>query len=235
MSAWLKDETTLHTGAAPHHGVDIFALLRDRTGDRTADDRAAQVTASGAAWLAGASAHPRSTLSQWEARPGSPVVLPCGSAFDVVNVPSLFGRRMLEQLWTEGPGSGPVATHRGRMLLFAAAGTAQRLPSLLAWEEWGTGTPDSSGGPRAHQESLPSLLCHGSGDAVTVPPLVGGTGGGPRWVVAPDTRTPWLPGPDVLLWACVRACRSAAPSTTGYSIFPPADPGANVYDVTRRR
>ncbi|GAA2953131.1 MULTISPECIES: bifunctional DNA primase/polymerase [Streptomycetaceae] len=233
MSAWLKDETTLHTGAAPHHGVDIFALLRDRTENRTTDDRAAQVTASGAAWLAGATPYPRSTLSRWESHPGSPGVLPCGTSFDVVNVPALFGRRMLERLWTEGPGSGPVATHRGRMLLFASPGTAQRLPSLLAWEEWGTG---SAGRPRTHQASMPPLLCHGSGDAVTVPPLAGGSNaGGPRWVVAPDTRDPWLPGPDVLLWACVRVGRSAAPSTTGYSIFPPADPGANVYDVTRRR
>lgn len=232
MSAWLNDETTLRTGAAPHHGVDIFTLLRDRADNRVADDRAAHVTASGAAWLAGASSCPRSTLSQWEARPHSPGVLPCGSAFDVVNVPALFGRRMLERLWAEGPGSGPVATHRGRMLLFASPGTAQRLPSLLAWEEWGTG----SGSPRAARGCLPSLLCHGAGDAVTVPPLTGGAGsGGPRWVVAPDTRNPWLPGPDVLLWACVRVGRSAAPSTTGNSIFPPADPGANVYDVSRRR
>ncbi|MEU0129242.1 hypothetical protein [Streptomyces sp. NPDC006289] len=232
MSAWLKDETTLRTGAAPRQGVDIFTLLRDRTDDR-ADDRAAQVTASGAAWLAGASAYPRSTLSQWEARPGSPGVLPCGSSFDVVNVPALFGRRMLERLWAEGPGSGPVATHRGRMLLFAAPGTAQRLPSLLAWEEWGTGTAGGRGDQRG---ALPPVLCHGTGDAVTVPPLTcGASTGGPRWVVAPDTRNPWLPGPDVLLWACVRVGRSEAPSTTGNSIFPPADPGANVYDVTRRR
>ncbi|WP_405694614.1 bifunctional DNA primase/polymerase [Streptomyces sp. NBC_01185] len=232
MSAWLNDGTTLRTDAGPHHGVDIFALLRDRS-DHRADDRAAQVTASGAAWLAGASPYPRSTLSQWEARPSAPGVLPCGSSFDVVSVPALFGRRMLERLWAEGPGSGPVATHRGRMLLFASPGTAQRLPSLLAWEEWGTGSAD---GARGHEDALPPVLCHGTGDAVTVPALTGGAGsGGPRWVVAPDTRNPWLPGPDVLLWACVRVGRSAAPSTTGNSIFPPADPGANVYDVTRRR
>ena len=231
MSAWLNDETTLRTATAAPRGVDIFALLRDRA-DHRSDDRAAQVTASGAAWLAGASPSPRSTLSQWEAHPSAPGVLPCGSAFDVVNVPALFGRRMLERLWAEGPGSGPVATHRGRMLLFASPGTAQRLPSLLAWEEWGTG---SAGGSR-HPGALPPVLCHGTGDAVTVPPLTDREGaGGPRWVVAPDTRAPWLPGPDVLLWACVRVGRTAAPSTTGNSIFPPADPGANVYDVTRRR
>ncbi|MEU0136621.1 hypothetical protein ABZ172_21690 [Streptomyces sp. NPDC006296] len=234
MSAWLNDETTLRTGTAPaaHGGVDLFTLLRDRAETR-ADDRAAQVTASGAAWLAGAAPYPRGTLAQWEARPCAPGVLPCGSSFDVVSVPALFGRRMLEHLWAAGPGSGPVATHRGRMLLFASPGTAQRLPSLLAWEEWGTGSADDFAG---HQGALPPVLCHGTGDAVTVPPLTGGTdAGGPRWVVAPDTRNPWLPGPDVLLWACVRVSRSATPSTTGNSIFPPADAGANVYDVTRRR
>ncbi|MFJ6613552.1 bifunctional DNA primase/polymerase [Streptomyces sp. NPDC091289] len=228
MSAWLKDETTLQAGAAPHHGVDIFALLRDQSGPQ-----AAQVTAAGAAWLAGAAPYPRSTLAQWEERPTAPGVLPCGSAFDVVNVPALFGRRMLEQLWAEGPGSGPVATHRGRMLLFAAPGTAQRLPSLLAWEEWGSGGPAGSGERRVE---VPPLLCHGTGDAVTVPPLTcTSSDGGPRWVVAPDTRNPWLPGPDVLLWACVRVSRSASSRGAAHTIFPRPDQDANVYDVSRRR
>lgn len=228
MSAWLKDETTLQTGAAPHHGVDIFALLRDQSGPQ-----AAQVTAAGAAWLARAAPYPRSTLAQWEERPTAPGVLPCGSAFDVVNVPALFGRRMLEQLWAEGPGSGPVATHRGRMLLFAAPGTAQRLPSLLSWEEWGSGGPAGSGERRVE---VPPMLCHGIGDAVTVPPLTcTSSDGGPRWVVAPDTRNPWLPGPDVLLWACVRVSRSTPSRGAAHSIFPRADQDANVYDVSRRR
>ncbi|MFB8104532.1 MULTISPECIES: bifunctional DNA primase/polymerase [Streptomyces] len=227
MSAWLKDETTLQAGGAAPHAVDIFALLRDQTGTQ-----AAQVTAAGAAWLAGASAYPRSTLAQWEERPASPGVLPCGSQFDVVNVPALFGRRMVEQLWAEGPGTGPVAVHRGRMLLFASPGTAQRLPSLLAWEEWGSG----GGTSRTQRGEVPPLLCHGTGDAVTVPPLTCPSGGsGPRWLVAPDTRNPWLPGPDVLLWACVRVSRSAVSHGAGHSIFPRADQGANVYDVSRRR
>ncbi|MFI7238368.1 bifunctional DNA primase/polymerase [Streptomyces cyaneofuscatus] len=228
MSAWLKDETTLQAGGAAPHAVDIFALLRDRTGAQ-----AAQVTAAGAAWLAGASAYPRSTLAQWQESPASPGVLPCGSQFDVVNVPALFGRRMLERLWAEGPGTGPVAVHRGRLLLFAAPGTAQRLPSLLAWEEWGSGGDGTS---RPQRGEVPPLLCHGTGDAVTVPPLTCPSGGsGPRWLVAPDTRSPWLPGPDVLLWACVRVSRSAVSQGAGHTIFPRADQGANVYDVTRRR
>jgi hypothetical protein len=179
----------------------------------------AGVTPEGAAWLASAGTYPRSALSHWRSRPAAPVVLPCGSVFDVVNVPAIFGRRMLDRLWDEGPGSGPVATHRGRMLLFAAPGTAQRLPSLLEWEEW--------------RPSVPPLLCHGTGDAVTVPAPTTPSGPRPdsRWVVAPDTRRPWLPGPEVLLWACVRAARA----TVRISIFPAPDQDAKVYDVSRRR
>ncbi|PBO23710.1 hypothetical protein CLM85_14430 [Streptomyces albidoflavus] len=41
----------------------------------------------------------------------------------------------------------------------------------------------------------------------------------------------WLPGADVLRWACVRAARSTRP----VSVFPPVRPGAKVYDVSRRR
>ncbi|WSQ09466.1 hypothetical protein OG604_17765 [Streptomyces sp. NBC_01231] len=186
-------------------------------------------TPDGAAWLASAGTHPRSTLALWDECPNAPVVLPCGTAFDVVGAPAVFGRRMVDRLWAEGPGSGPVAAFRGRMLLFAAPGTAQRLPSLLHWEESGrTG-------------AIPPLLCHGIGDAVTVPapmavpdPMAaGGSPGRPdsRWLVAPDTRRPWLPGPEILLWAAVRAARAAV----RISIFPPADQGAKVYDVSRRR
>jgi hypothetical protein len=179
------------------------------------------VTADGAAWLASAGTYPRSTLALWEERPAAPVVLPCGTAFDVVSAPAIFGRRMLDRLWEEGPGSGPVAMLRARMLLFAAPGTAQRLPSLLRWEEMG------------RTAAIPPLLCHGIGDAVTVPaPLsTPKSASASRWLVAPDTRHPWLPGPEILLWAAVRAARAAV----RISIFPPADQDAKVYDVSKRR
>jgi hypothetical protein len=78
------------------------------------------------------------------------------------------------------------------------------------------------------------LLCHGKGDAVTVPALVGTASSAPfdsRWLVAPDTRRPWLPGAEILLWAAVRAARTAV----RISIFPPPDQDAKVYDVSRRR
>ncbi|MGX1565724.1 bifunctional DNA primase/polymerase [Streptomyces sp. NPDC055506] len=193
---------------------------------------ASHVTPDGAAWLASAGTYPRSTLALWEERPDAPVVLPCGAVFDVVSAPSMFGRRMLDRLWDDGPGSGPVAEFRGRMLLFAAPGTAQRLPALLEWEEWGTHGRD--GGETGRAGAVPPLLCHGTGDAVTIPAPAGATSAtrsGSRWLVAPDTRQPWLPGPEVLLWAAVRAARSAV----RISIFPPADQGAKVYDVSRRR
>ncbi|MFD4575069.1 bifunctional DNA primase/polymerase [Streptomyces sp. NPDC058417] len=185
-------------------------------------------TPDGVAWLASAGTYPRSTLALWEERPHAPVVLPCGSVFDVVSAPAMFGRLMLDRLWDEGPGSGPVAAYRGRMLMFAAPGTAQRLPSLLHWEEW-----DADGREDGRTGAVPPLLCHGNGDAVTVPaPLTGADGGGAtRWVVAPDTRHPWLPGPEVLLWATVRAARAAV----RISISRPSDQGAKVYDVSRRR
>ncbi|MFD5908266.1 bifunctional DNA primase/polymerase [Streptomyces massasporeus] len=194
---------------------------------------ASDVTPDGAAWLASAGTYPRSTLALWEERPDAPVVLPCGAVFDVVSAPAMFGRRMLDRLWDDGPGSGPVAQFRGRMLLFAAPGTAQRLPALLEWEEWGG--RDSREATRT--DAVPPLLCHGTGDAVTVPAPSGSTPpatpvrSASRWLVAPDTRQPWLPGPEVLLWAAVRAARSAV----RISIFPPADQDAKVYDVSRRR
>ncbi|MBR8641842.1 bifunctional DNA primase/polymerase [Streptomyces tuirus] len=194
---------------------------------------ASHVTPDGAAWLASAGTYPRSTLALWEERPDAPVVLPCGSVFDIVSAPAMFGRRMLDRLWDDGPGSGPVAEFRGRMLLFAAPGTAQRLPVLLEWEEWGThGVQDTPGRDDrvGRTTAVPPLLCHGTGDAVTVPPPAESTCPA-RWLVAPDTRQPWLPGPEVLLWAAVRAARSAV----RISIFPPADQDAKVYDVSRRR
>ncbi len=203
---------------------------------------AAYVTPAGADWLASASASPRGVQALWAAAPTAAVTLPCGTAFDVISMDALFGRRVVGRLWTDGPGTGPVAARCGRVLLFATPGTAQRLPALLGWEEWGA--------------TAPPLLCYGRGDAVTVPPLfppdpeppeaapverdareTGAPESGaretgtpecgaresapvppPRWLVAPDVRKPWLPGPEVLLWACVRAARAAGCDLVGTAV-----------------
>ncbi|WP_436990510.1 hypothetical protein [Streptomyces sp. enrichment culture] len=216
-------------------------------------DPAAYVTPAGAEWLASSSAFPRSVHALWAVRPGAPSTLPCGTAFDVVSVGTLFGRRMLDRLWTSGPGTGPVALHAGRMLLFAEPGTAQRLPALLRWREWrgssapagagGAGTDgrtDGADGTDGAAETIPPLLCYGLGDAVTIPPPVPGEGCPPttRWLVAPDVRKPWLPGAEALLWACVRAVREGGRGLAGgrdQPISAPSDQGAKVYHVNRRR
>lgn len=154
------------------------------------------VTVAGEAWLASASEYPRSMRALWEARPWAPSVLPCGRAFDVISMPALFGRRVLDELWASGPGCGPVASYRGRTLLFVRPGAAPRLRRLLAWEEWA--------------RDVPPLLCHGRGDAVTVPPVQ-------RMVNSPDSPG-WAPaggssrrrtgsrGCRAPRWCCGRAC-----------------------------
>ncbi|QPP10909.1 hypothetical protein G4Z16_22370 [Streptomyces bathyalis] len=228
----------------------------------TATPGASCVTQAGADWLASACTLPASVHALWLHRPGSPSVLPCGTAFDGVSAAPLTGRLILEQLWSSGPGSGPVAVHRGRLLLFAAPGTAQRLAALLSWGEWRTGGRWAGGSPA---ETFPSLLCLGLGDSVTIPALhcehqpehedghtpVGAharKAGQSRWLVAPDVRHPWLPGPEVLLRACVRPRRrrprqrlqtpvraGRSPASVEEPISGTADRDARVYDVTRRR
>jgi hypothetical protein len=157
-------------------------------------------TADGAAWLESAAPAAR-----------APGVLRCGTVFDVIGMPALFGRRVLARLWAAGSGCGPVAVHRGRILVFAAPGTAQRLPALLGWEEWA--------------RAVPPLLCYGTGDAVTVPSPYGPAGpAAPRWIVAPGTHAPWLPGAAVLLRACVRAARGAPAGTAAALVSAPVRP-----------
>ncbi|WNI15665.1 hypothetical protein [Actinacidiphila sp. ITFR-21] len=139
----------------------------DVAGEARRPEHSGGATAEGAAWLTSAAARPGGAAAAWPPRPTAPGVLRCGTVFDVVNLPALFGRRVLAQLWAAGSGCGPVAVHRGRVLLLVAPGTAQRLPSLLSWEEWG--------------DRVPPMLCHGVGDAVTLPPLR---------APAPDRRRP---------------------------------------------
>ncbi|HEX5565729.1 MAG TPA: bifunctional DNA primase/polymerase [Streptomyces sp.] len=209
------------------------------------DDLTAHVTPAGADWLASACTFPRSVHALWAVRPGVPSVLPCGTAFDVVSVPALFGRRVLDRLRAAGPGTGPAALHGGRMLLFAVPGTAQRLPALLRWREW-SGSPSAAGSvPGPGAETIPPLLCYGLGDAVAVPSPVPAGDARPsstRWLVAPDVRRPWLPGAEALLWACVRAvragsgrCGSGPGNRPDPSISAPSDQGASVYHVSGRR
>ncbi|WP_314175447.1 hypothetical protein [Streptomyces winkii] len=262
MSDWQRGTTPQHPTHDHDPGsLDVLEFSADPAPRRTtcaATPGASCVTSAGADWLASACTLPASVHALWLHRPASPSVLPCGTVFDAVSAPPLSGRLILERLWSSGPGSGPVAVHRGRVLIFAAPGTAQRLPALLSWGEWRE--------PRrtAIAETFPSLLCLGAGDSVTIPALHHDQeergpsrdhahhGHGPsRWLVAPDVRQPWLPGPEVLLRACVRAGHDRRdgpfsrlrtpvragrrPALTEQPISGTAERDAKVYDVTRRR
>ncbi|MFG2344070.1 SCO3374 family protein [Streptomyces phaeochromogenes] len=69
----------------------------------------------------------------WPTVPGTPVDLPTGLRFDVLDAPVEAGYAALRHL---RPGS-PVAVRADRMRILVAAGSADELPGLLDWLEWG--------------------------------------------------------------------------------------------------
>ncbi|MFH8978422.1 SCO3374 family protein [Streptomyces sp. NPDC017890] len=78
----------------------------------------------------------------WPTVPGAPVRLRVGVRFDVLDVPAEAGHAALERLGRSGPGlrrpGFPVAVRGGRMSLLVAAGSAEEMPGLLEWLEWGS-------------------------------------------------------------------------------------------------
>lgn len=74
----------------------------------------------------------------WRTVPGEPLRLVTGLRFDVLDVPVEAG---VAALWRLGPDS-PVAVRGDRMRLLVAAGSAEELPGLLDWLEWGALAPD---------------------------------------------------------------------------------------------
>ncbi|MFF7868739.1 SCO3374 family protein [Streptomyces qaidamensis] len=70
----------------------------------------------------------------WPTVPGDPLRLAVGVRYDVLDVPAEAGHAALRRL---APGS-PVALHGDRMLLLMAAGSAEELPGLLEWLDWGS-------------------------------------------------------------------------------------------------
>lgn len=115
----------------------------------------------------------------WATVPGAPVHLLTGTRFDVLDVPAEAGITALRHLGPiRGPGS-PVAMCGGRMLLLVAAGSAEELPGLLEWLDWGGLDLD--------------LTAVGTGGHVVAPPppaLAGGRGTGSQgaagWLRPPE-------------------------------------------------
>ncbi|WAZ23237.1 SCO3374 family protein [Streptomyces cinnabarinus] len=110
----------------------------------------------------------------WPTVPGNPPGLRLGLRFDVLDVPAEAGRAALRHLL---PGS-PVALRDDRMRLLVAAGSAEELPGVLAWLEWG---------------ALPlDLTATGEGGVMEAPEPFGGPAPG-GVMDAPD-----LPGPGAV-------------------------------------
>ncbi|MER8086753.1 SCO3374 family protein [Streptomyces sp. NPDC058316] len=69
----------------------------------------------------------------WPTEGIAPVRLLTGLRFDVLEVPAVAGHAALRRVGR----TGPVALSGGRMGLLVAAGSADELPGLLDWLEWG--------------------------------------------------------------------------------------------------
>lgn len=69
-----------------------------------------------------------------DGRDGAPVRLLTGLRFDVLELPAAAGFAVLRRL---GGSQWPVALAGPRMRLLVAAGSADELPGLLDWLEWG--------------------------------------------------------------------------------------------------
>ncbi len=69
----------------------------------------------------------------WPVRTGPPAELETGTRFDVLDLPAEAGRAVLRRAGL----AGPVARAAGRTHFFVAAGSADELPGLLDWLEWG--------------------------------------------------------------------------------------------------
>ncbi|NKY14667.1 SCO3374 family protein, partial [Streptomyces somaliensis] len=69
----------------------------------------------------------------WATAGGSPVRLPTGLRFDVLDLPAAAGLAVLRRV----PGDWPVAVAGERARILVAAGSAGEVPGLLDWLEWG--------------------------------------------------------------------------------------------------
>ncbi|MEU8707340.1 SCO3374 family protein [Streptomyces sp. NPDC048565] len=109
----------------------------------------------------------------WATAGTSPVRLLTGLRFDVLELPVAVGHAALRRVGR----TGPVALAGQRMRLLVAAGSADELPGLLDWLEWGGIALD--------------LSALGVGGHITAPVPPGGAPGSPGtavWLRPPGSR-----------------------------------------------
>jgi len=134
----------------------------------------------------------------WATVPGTPVELLTGLRFDVLEAPAEAGYAALRHL---RPGS-PVAVRADRMRLFVAAGSAEELPGLLDWLEWGSLTLDlrATGAGGRIEAPLPPGPVHGSrgngchGDGAGAGPRTGAPANAPA--AGSQGAAVWLRPPE---------------------------------------
>lgn len=182
------------------------------------------------------------TVLGWAALLTPPGPVPClrlGVRFDVLDVPAEAGLAALRHL---APGS-PVAARDGRLRLLVAPGSAQEVPGVLDWLEWGALPLDLAAlGAGAHMEApLPP------GQGLTGPaPEPGGTRPLPRGRPgAVQGAAVWLRPPSLGArstprcrrcrpWGRWGRPRSGAGAGHGGDTLPPAAAAARVRPAGRR-
>lgn len=144
-------------------------------------------------WARAASAEPAAVRALWSRLPDAPIVLPTGTSFDVIDVPTSAGVRALARLERMGTRLGPVAaTPAGRAQFFVDPGAAPHMPELLRRLGWDGVELD--------------LRAYGVGDYVFAPPSPMGTLGAARWLRRPTHANSWLPEARLLLGTISYAC-----------------------------
>ncbi|MFI1487697.1 SCO3374 family protein [Streptomyces sp. NPDC020747] len=125
----------------------------------------------------------------WPTVPGTPVDLPTGLRFDVLDAPVEAGYAALRHL---GPGS-PVAVRADRMRILVAAGSADELPGLLDWLEWGALALDLRAigeGGRIEAPLPPGTRASGTGASGARPPGAPRLAGTPVHIPARTSHRP---------------------------------------------
>ncbi|MBC9717950.1 hypothetical protein H9Y04_36005 [Streptomyces sp. TRM66268-LWL] len=108
----------------------------------------------------------------WAVVPGAQVRLRAGLRFDVLDMPAAAGYAVCERLGDQG--TGPVALQGNTLRFLVAAGSAEELPGLLDWLEWGA---------LAHD-----LRAVGAGGLIDapLPPAMAGPRGAAVWLRPPE-------------------------------------------------
>lgn len=150
----------------------------------------------------------------WPTVPGVPVRLAVGVRFDVLDVPAEAGGAALARLERSGwagcgrsgcPGCAgrlgriPVALCGGRMRVLVAAGSAEELPGVLEWLEWGAPLEldlMAVGGDGTIEAPLPWAVGSGDSGVSGTDAGAGPAAGRDRLRGSPQGAAVWLRPPE---------------------------------------